>query len=227
MLLQEVTVLPLLRPDLFRGVREPPSGVLLYGPPGTGKTMLAKAVAAESGATFIPVTGSVILSKWFGQSEANVRQLFQEAQQKAPSVIFIDEVDSVLGKRGVGGEGPGGASEASRRVTNEFLSYMDGIQTGTSGDGRGVDGVAGSRRSSSRGKVVVIAATNAPWELDEAALSRFAARVLVPLPDVGARTSILQQAMGSVACEMSSKEWGQVAEKTAMYSGRDLMQICR
>ncbi|GBF88677.1 hypothetical protein Rsub_01576 [Raphidocelis subcapitata] len=255
MLLQEATVLPLLRPDLFGGVREPPRGVLLYGPPGTGKTMLARAVAAESGAAFIPVTGSSVLSKWFGESEANVRRLFEDARRAAPAVIFIDEVDSLLGRRsGAGGDGPGGASEASRRVTNEFLSYIDGIHTGCGGAseggsgggggggrgggsgrggggggcGRGGDG-GGAASSSPPGgaRVVVIAATNAPWDLDEAALSRFAARVLVPLPDAPARADILRASMAGAACAMSEADWRRAAEATASYSGRDLMQVCR
>ncbi len=89
MLLQEATVLPMLRPDMFTGVRQPPKGVLLYGPPGTGKTLLARAVAAESGPTFLPVTGSSVLSKWFGESEANVRRLFEDARQQVRSVVLL------------------------------------------------------------------------------------------------------------------------------------------
>jgi SpoVK/Ycf46/Vps4 family AAA+-type ATPase len=180
------------------------------------------------------VTGSSVLSKWYGESEANVRRLFEDARAAAPAVIFIDEVDSLLGRRsGPGGDGPGGASEASRRVTNEFLSYIDGIHTGAGGEGAGVGGPGGgggaaaSAADAAAGRVVVIAATNAPWELDEAALSRFAARVLVPLPDARARADIIRAAMAGVACDMGDAEWRRVAEATASYSGRDLMGVCR
>jgi SpoVK/Ycf46/Vps4 family AAA+-type ATPase len=178
-----------------------------------------------------------VLSKWYGESEANVRRLFEDARRAAPAVIFIDEVDSLLGRRaGAAGDGPGGASEASRRVTNEFLSYIDGIHTGggggppgggVGGGGRGDGNAAAAAADAASGRVVVIAATNAPWELDEAALSRFAARVLVPLPDARARVDIVRGAMGGVACDMGEADWRRVAEATATYSGRDLMSVCR
>ncbi|KXZ42620.1 hypothetical protein GPECTOR_130g581 [Gonium pectorale] len=155
-LLQEATVLPTLRPDLFKGIRQPPKALLLFGPPGTGKTMLARAVATESRATFLPITGSNVLSMWYGQSEQNVKALFEKARKRQPSIIFIDEVDSLLGKRSGGGPRD---STPDKRVTNEFLAFIDGIQTQQAGDTR----------------IMVIAATNTPWDLDEAALSREAA----------------------------------------------------
>ncbi len=163
MLLQEVTVLPTLRPDLFTGIRQPPRGVLLFGPPGSGKTLLARAVATESRSSFIPITGSSILSMWFGQSEQNVKLLFERARKQQPSVIFIDEVDSLLGRRSGGGPGAGGGggdSMPDKRVTNEFLSFIDGIQS-----------------ESKDCRVTIMAATNNPWDLDEAALSRWDMRV--------------------------------------------------
>lgn len=205
-ILQEVTVLPLLRPDLFQGVRQPPCGILLFGPPGSGKTLLARAVATESRATFIAVTGSNILSMWVGESEQNVKGLFEKARKQQPSVIFIDEVDSLLGKR----NGARADSAHDRRVTNEFLAFIDGIQTGRDGS-----------------RVIVIAATNNPWDLDEAALSRFARRVYVPLPDKASRAEMLKKTLQGVPSCLSEEEYLRLAERTSKYSGRDLVQVCR
>lgn len=176
-----------------------------------------------------------------------MRQLFKRLARKAPAVLFIDEVDSLLAKR-AGGDAAGG-SGTSRRVANEFLSFIDGIQTTThqttsssssssssNGDPSSghQDGSVGSTTatsstssSSNSSGIVVMAATNAPWDLDEAALSRFAARVLVPLPGVEAREAILRKAMEGVAAGLSSAQWRQVAERAAGYSGRDLVQVCR
>lgn len=230
MLLQEATVLPLLRPDMFCGVRQPPQGVLLFGPPGTGKTLLARAVAAESGATFIPITGSKVLSKWYGESEGNVRRLFEEAHRRAPSVIFIDEVDSLLGKRGADA-----SAEPMRRVTNEFLAYIDGIQSATiaAGSARSSQGPLGGGAATAGagqpcgGGVLVMAATNAPWDLDEAALSRFSSRVFVPLPDAAARKEMIKGVMKAVPAVMTDDDYESVAHQTDKYSGRDLVQVCR
>ncbi|GIL88337.1 hypothetical protein Vretifemale_16306, partial [Volvox reticuliferus] len=221
-LLQEATVLPTLRPDLFQGIRQPPKALLLFGPPGTGKTLLARAVAAESRASFFPVTGSSVLSMWYGQSEQNVKALFEKARRRQPAIIFIDEVDSLLGKRSSGGPRD---SNPDRRVTNEFLAFIDGIQTrqgGTSGSGGpGVGGDEGDTR------VVVIAATNAPWDLDEAALSRFSRRIYVPLPDKATREALMRAAMEGISCDVSGAEWRRLAERCEKYSGRDLVQVCR
>lgn len=205
-ILQESTVLPILRPDLFQGVRQPPRGILLFGPPGSGKTMLARAVATESRATFIAVTGSNILSMWVGESEQNVKGLFEKARKQQPSVIFIDEVDSLLSKR----NGARADSSHDRRVTNEFLAFIDGIQMGQDGS-----------------RVVVIAATNNPWDLDEAALSRFSRRIYVPLPDKFTRAELIRKTMTGVPMSVSDAELLKVAEMTGTYSGRDLVQVCR
>ncbi|MBA0725899.1 hypothetical protein Golax_001760, partial [Gossypium laxum] len=123
--LQEMVMLPLRRPDLFKGgLLKPCRGILLFGPPGTGKTMLAKAIANEAGASFINVSMSTITSKWFGEDEKNVRALFTLAAKVAPTIIFVDEVDSMLGQRNRVGE-----HEAMRKIKNEFMTHWDGLLT--------------------------------------------------------------------------------------------------
>lgn len=212
-MLQEATVWPLLAPQMFTGIRAPPRGILLFGPPGTGKTMLGRAVAAESQASFFSITCSNILSMWYGQSEANVKALFEKARQQQPAVIFIDEVDSLLGKRDGGHAGP--ASTPDRRLVNEFLSWIDGIQS--QGAGKAPDAV----------RIIIIAATNNPWDLDEAALSRFARRVYVPMPDRDARAQLLSRAVASVTTSLSPDDYVTLADKASNYSGRDLTEVCR
>jgi SpoVK/Ycf46/Vps4 family AAA+-type ATPase len=152
--LQEAVMLPLRRPDLFKcsGILKPCKGVLLFGPPGTGKTMLAKAIANEAGASFINVSSSTIHSMWHGQSEKNVRALFSVAAKVAPTIIFIDEVDSMLGQRSTGENSP------MRRVKNEFMSRWDGLL------------------SKPDDKIIVLGATNMPFDLDEAVIRRFQRR---------------------------------------------------
>lgn len=152
--LQELVMLPLRRPDLFKGgLLKPCRGILLFGPPGTGKTMLAKAIANEAGASFINVSMSTITSKWFGEDEKNVRALFTLAAKVSPTIIFVDEVDSMLGQRTRVGE-----HEAMRKIKNEFMSHWDGLLT-----------KPGER-------ILVLAATNRPFDLDEAIIRRFERR---------------------------------------------------
>jgi len=166
---REMIELPLRHPELFErlGV-EPPKGVLLYGPPGTGKTLLAKAVANESGANFISISGPEVMSKWYGQSEENLRKIFEDAEKNAPSIIFIDEIDSIAPKR------EEVTGEVERRVVSQLLTLMDGLKK--------------------RGKVVVIAATNRQNAVDPALRrgGRFDREIELPVPDNNSRLEILK-----------------------------------
>ncbi|HXW37338.1 MAG TPA: CDC48 family AAA ATPase [Nitrososphaerales archaeon] len=166
---REMIELPLRHPEIFEklGV-EAPKGVLLYGPPGTGKTLLAKAVATESNAHFIPISGPEIMSKFYGESEARLREIFKEAKEKAPTIIFIDEIDSIAPKR------EEVTGEVERRVVSQLLSLMDGLEA--------------------RGKVIVIAATNRPNAIDPALRrpGRFDREIEIKVPDKRGRLEILQ-----------------------------------
>merc|ERR1719394_162221 len=145
---KEIVVLPLKRPDLFFGLRGPPKGLLLFGPPGTGKTLIGKCIASRSGSTFFSISASSLTSKWVGEGEKMVRALFAVAKVHQPSVVFIDEIDSLLTSRSEG------EHESSRKIKTEFLVQLDGANT------------VGEER------VLVVGATNRPQELDEAARRR-------------------------------------------------------
>ena len=202
--LREAAEWPLRFPELFeRSGITPPKGILLFGPPGTGKTMLAKAVATESGANFIAVRGPEILSKWVGESEKAIREIFRKARQAAPTVIFFDEIDAIAPIRGYTHD-----SGVTERIINQLLAEMDGIVP--------------------LNKVVVIAATNRPDILDPALLrpGRFDRLIYVPPPDKGARVEILKVHTRSVplAEDVSLEE---IAEKTEGYTGADLAALVR
>ncbi|KAM4592236.1 spastin-like isoform 2-T2 [Odontesthes bonariensis] len=201
--LQEIVILPALRPELFTGLRAPARGLLLFGPPGNGKTMLAKAVAAESNATFFNISAASLTSKWVGEGEKLVRALFAVARELQPSVIFIDEVDSLLCERREG------EHDASRRLKTEFLIEFDGVNSG--GDER----------------VLVMGATNRPQELDEAVLRRFAKRVYVALPDEKSRFTLLNNLLGKHGNPLITNELSYLAKVTEGYSGSDLTSLAK
>ncbi len=202
--LREMVEWPLKHPEAFKrmGIK-PPKGVLLYGPPGTGKTLLAKAVANESEANFIYIKGPEIFSKWVGESEKKIREIFRKARQVAPSIIFIDEIDAVAPRRGIGMD-----TNVTERVVTQLLSEMDGLE--------GLEGV------------VVIGATNRPDALDPALMrpGRFDRHIYVPMPDMEARLQILKVHTKNMplAKDVDLKN---VAEKTENYSGADLEALCR
>ncbi|XP_072057899.1 uncharacterized protein [Arachis hypogaea] len=202
--LKELVMLPLQRPELFcKGqLTKPCKGILLFGPPGTGKTMLAKAVATEAGANFINISMSSITSKWFGEGEKYVKAVFSLASKIAPSVIFVDEVDSMLGRR----ENPG-EHEAMRKMKNEFMVNWDGLRT------------------KDTERVLVLAATNRPFDLDEAVIRRLPRRLMVNLPDAPNRAKILKVILAKE--DLSSDiDFDAIANMTEGYSGSDLKNLC-
>jgi len=205
-LLRESVVMPIKYPEYFQGILTPWKGVLLYGPPGTGKTMLAKAVATECRTTFFNISASSIVSKWRGDSEKLVRVLFELARYHAPSTIFIDEFDSLMGDREGGSGGPGGGHEGSLRMKTELLVQMDGLN-----------------RSSDL--VFVLAASNLPWALDKAVLRRLEKRILVPLPDREARRAIVSKAMPQE--QQPDVDADALASATEGYSGADVFLVCK
>ena len=201
--IREMVELPLRHPELFKrlGV-EAPKGVLLHGPPGTGKTMLAKAVAGETSSNFISIGGPEIVSKFYGESEGKLREIFKDAEENAPSIIFIDEIDSIAPKRDeVNGE-------EERRIVAQLLSLMDGLN--------------------SRGKVVVIGATNRPNSIDEALRrpGRFDREIEIGIPDRDGRLEILEiHTRGMPLAEDVDLKW--LADKTHGYAGADLSALTK
>ncbi|KAL0459676.1 UNVERIFIED_CONTAM: ATPase family AAA domain-containing protein 1 [Sesamum latifolium] len=197
-------MLPLQRPELFsKGqLTKPCKGILLFGPPGTGKTMLAKAVATEAGANFINISMSSITSKWFGEGEKYVKAVFSLASKIAPSVVFVDEVDSMLGRR----ENPG-EHEAMRKMKNEFMVNWDGLRT------------------KDKERVLVLAATNRPFDLDEAVIRRLPRRLMVNLPDAQNREKILKVILAKEELA-ANVDLEAVASMTEGYSGSDLKNLC-
>ncbi|PIA13000.1 vacuolar protein sorting factor [Coemansia reversa NRRL 1564] len=200
--LKEAVILPIKFPQLFTGKRTPWRGILLYGPPGTGKSYLAKAVATEAHSTFYAVSSSDLVSKWMGESERLVKNLFAMARENKPSIIFIDEVDSLCGTRGEG------ESEASRRIKTEFLVQMNGVGNDDTG-------------------VLVLGATNIPWALDSAIRRRFEKRIFIPLPDTPARARMFQLHIGNTPCMLTQRDYRMLADRTNGYSGSDIAVIVR
>ncbi|MBS3794498.1 MAG: CDC48 family AAA ATPase [Candidatus Thorarchaeota archaeon] len=201
--IREMVELPMKSPDLFKRLGiEPPKGVFLRGPPGTGKTLIAKAVANESGANFQAINGPEIMSKFYGESEQKLREVFEEAEKNAPSIIFIDEIDSIAPKRA---EVTG---EVERRVVAQLLSLMDGLE--------------------GRGQVIVIGATNRPDDVDEALRrpGRFDREIHIGIPDRQGRLEILQIHTRGMPLE-EDLELGRLADVTHGFVGADLESLAR
>lgn len=170
--LKEAVIFPLKFPQLYKGKRKPFKGILLYGPPGTGKSYLAKALATEVNSTFFTISSSDLVSKWLGDSQKLVKNLFEMARENKPSIIFIDEIDSLCKTRN------DNQSDASAGIVTEFLVQMNGV-------GKDEEGV------------LVLAATNIPWALDAAIRRRLEKRIYIPLPDLHARAKMIEIHLGN------------------------------
>jgi vacuolar protein-sorting-associated protein 4 len=196
--------MPTLFPQLFTGKRKPFKGILLYGPPGTGKSYLAKAVATEADSTFFSVSSADLISKWQGESERLVRQLFEMARESdgGRAIIFIDEVDSLCGSRSEG------ESDSLRRVKTEFLVQMDGV-------------------GHQDGQVLVLGATNIPWELDAAIRRRFEKRVYIPLPEAEARTGMVKLNLGDTPNNLTERDFEKLGDITKGASGSDIKVLVK
>ncbi|MFX0122187.1 MAG: AAA family ATPase [Candidatus Hodarchaeota archaeon] len=200
--LREAIILPMSRPDLFKGARKPWKGILMFGPPGCGKTYLCKAVASEVESTFFSVSAANLISKWLGESEKLVKELYDRAVEESPSIIFFDEIDALAGARGGSSEG-----EAMRRVKTQLLQAVEGFGTGEE-------------------LLVTVGATNTPWDIDAAMRRRFERRVYVTLPTTDAREKMFQIHTRGVrlASDVSFEE---LAKYTAGYTAADIALLCR
>ncbi|XP_058064089.1 vacuolar protein sorting-associated protein 4-like [Anopheles bellator] len=201
--LKEAVILPIKFPHMFTGKRMPWKGILLFGPPGTGKSYLAKAVATEANnSTFFSVSSSDLVSKWLGESEKLVKNLFELARSHKPSIIFIDEVDSLCSARS------DNESESARRIKTEFLVQMQGVGSDNEG-------------------ILVLGATNTPWILDSAIRRRFEKRIYIPLPDENARLVMFKIHLGSTAHTLTEENLRTLAAKTEGFSGSDISIVVR
>uniref|UniRef100_A0A673J534 vesicle-fusing ATPase n=1 Tax=Sinocyclocheilus rhinocerous TaxID=307959 RepID=A0A673J534_9TELE len=201
--LKEAVILPIKFPHLFTGKRTPWRGILLFGPPGTGKSYLAKAVATEANnSTFFSISSSDLVSKWLGESEKLVKNLFSLAREHKPSIIFIDEIDSMCGSRNEN------ESEAARRIKTEFLVQMQGVGNDNEG-------------------ILVLGATNIPWTLDSAIRRRFEKRIYIPLPEQHARCSMFKLHLGSTPNSLDEADFITLGKKTDGYSGADISIVVR
>lgn len=202
-IIKEVVVYPMLRPDIFTGLRRPPKGILLFGPPGTGKTLIGKCIASQSKSTFFSISASSLTSKWIGEGEKMVRALFAVARVYQPSVIFVDEIDSLLTQRSET------EHESSRRLKTEFLVQLDGAAT------------------ADEDCILIVGATNRPHELDEAARRRLVKRLYVPLPEFQARKQIINNLLITISHNLNEEDINNIAEQSKGYSGADMSNLCK
>ncbi|ELT99931.1 hypothetical protein CAPTEDRAFT_159570 [Capitella teleta] len=201
--IREIVIWPMLRPDIFTGLRGPPKGLLLFGPPGTGKTLIGKCIACQSKSTFFSISASSLTSKWIGEGEKMVKALFMVARVHQPSVVFIDEIDSLLSQRS------NDEHESSRRIKTEFLVQLDGATTGQDD------------------RILVVGATNRPQEIDEAARRRLVKRLYIPLPEETARGQIVKRLMNEQGNELSESDVEFICKETDGYSGSDMANLCK
>ncbi len=200
--LKEAIILPILKPEWFKGTRKPWSGILLFGPPGCGKTLLARSAANEIGAVFLNVDATAIFSKWVGESEKRLRAIFTYARDNSPSVIFLDEVDALVSSRGSTAE-----IGVEKRIKTQFMMEIDGIL------------------SHLEKQILVLGATNLPWELDQAIRRRFEKRIYIPPPDKKARQKLFQMFTRDLI--IKSIDYSDLADLTPGYTGSDISLICR
>lgn len=197
--LHEAVIFPIRFPHMYQGKRKARRGILLYGPPGTGKSYLAKAVATECDSTLFSISSSDVTSKWIGESEGLVRNLFKLARENRPSIIFIDEIDALAGRRDANNT----SGENTARMKTEFLVQMDGVGNDNEG-------------------VLVLAATNLPWTLDPAVRRRFQKRIHIPLPDKAARKQLFHIDARDMTTNMQDSDFEELAKRTEGFSGSDI-----
>ncbi|OLY79796.1 Spermatogenesis-associated protein 5 [Smittium mucronatum] len=215
--IKEMIELPLLKPELFTKYGlSPPRGVLLYGPPGTGKTMLAKAVAYQTKANVIIINGSEIATKYFGESETKLTNLFNKARKNSPSIIFIDEIDALCPKRS-----SLNTSATESRIVTTMLTLMDGFSSTYHHGNEGLDTLPD--------RVVVIGATNRPNSLDEALRrpGRFDREIEIPVPSSSDRLEIMSVILKKVPNSLTDKQIASITEKLHGFVGADIMALCR
>ena len=203
----EMILWPIMRPDIFKGLRAPPKGLLLFGPPGTGKRMIGKVIASESNSTFFFISPSSLPSELIGEGEKMIKALFTIARIKQPSVIFIDEIDSLFPARS------DKEDESSRRIKVEFLVQLDGAKT------------TGEER------ILVIGSTNKPHELDEAVRRRLQKRLYIPLPNSDSRRELIKTIIERETAkgnkfDLSTEELEKIVELTKGFSGADIKGLC-
>ena len=224
--LKELVELPLKNPGLFRkyGVK-PPRGVLLYGPPGTGKTLLAKVLASVTGAKCFTLSAPEIMSKYYGESESKLRDLFLEAEAASPALIFIDEIDAIAPKRDTS------ESEVSKRIVGTLLTLMDGMDSSStaSSSSSASSGSKSSGKPKEPPRVVVLAATNRPNSLDPALRrpGRFDREIEIPIPNEAGRLDILRVYFNQMQHKLSEEQIIKVAATTHGYVGADLHTLCK